>query len=171
MKRSWLTAGIAVLAVVGAVLGVSIASAQTQAAWTDRAYSKAAITAGTWVTPPAGNTCTAVDVSGRAVTCAVSGIRFDVWGSAGDQYRNYYIDFNAPGAKTIKFSVDLSTATGTATTWSWANAGIGSGAQFAGTSGWTCASLPRVTGQANDWYSTVFFPAYENRTGKSVMCS
>jgi hypothetical protein len=171
LRRNVITGIVAMLAVVGAAFAVSTTSAQTQAAWTDRSYSKAAVTAGTWNTPPVGNTCTAVNQAGAAVACAVSSVYYDGWGTAGNQIRNYYVVFNAPGAKSISFSVDLTTATGAGGSWSWTNAGVSSSAQFTPTGGWTCGSLPRVTGKAFDWYSTVFFPVYENKTGQSVMCS
>ena len=172
IRRNWVTALIAVLAVVGAALTVSTGAAHTQAAWTDRVYSQATVTAGTWVVPPTGNTCTAVNQGGNAVKCTVTSITYEMWGTPGDQNRNYYINVNAPAAKSVSFSVDLSTATGPAGTWSWTNAGIGSAAQFTGTGGWTCGSLPRVTGKATDWLTTtIYFPAYESKTGKSVMCS
>ncbi|MBN9152529.1 MAG: hypothetical protein J0I97_03055 [Microbacterium sp.] len=172
ITRGRITALVAVLAVAGAVLTVAAGPARTQAAWTDRSYTQATVTAGTWNAPSGGNTCTAVNQGGNAVKCTVTGIRYEGWGTVGDQTRNYYIDFDAPAAKTITFSVDLTTATGAAGAWSWTNAGVSTAAQFAGTSGWTCSSLPRITGRANDWLTTtVYFPVYENKTGKSVMCS
>lgn len=168
LRRNALVAAVAVVAVLGAAFAATAASARTQAAWTDRVYASAAVTSGSWAT--VANTCTALDQNGKSVACTVTGIHYDGWGTAGNQTRNYYIDFNASSAKTITFSVDLSTATGAAGSWSWSNAGVGAAAQFAPTGGWTCSSLPRVTGKANDWYTTVYFPVYENRTGQSVMC-
>jgi hypothetical protein len=172
MRRTVLTAVVAVVAVLGAAFAVSTTVANTQAAWTDRVYTQATISAGTWNAPATGNTCTAVNQGGQSVKCTVTGIRYENWGNAGDQSRNYYVDVSAPAAKSVSFSVDLSTATGPAGSWSWANAGVSTAAQFTGTGGWTCASLPRVTGKASDWITTtIYFPVYENKTGKSVMCS
>lgn len=156
---------VGVVALGGAALG---AAAPTQAAWSDRTYASATVTAGTWSTSK--NTCTALNQGGRPVPCTVKAIRYEGWGNPGSQTRNYYIEFTSPAAKSITFSVDLSTATGTGGTFSWSNAGVATTAQFTPTGGWTCGSLPLVTGKAFDWYTTVYFPVYENKSGQSVMC-
>lgn len=160
-----LLALVGVVALGGAAVGVV---APTQAAWSDRTYTSATVTAGTWAT--AKNTCTALNQGGRPVPCTVKSIRYEGWGTPGSQTRNYYIEFTAPAAKSITFSVDLSTATGNGGSFAWTKAGVGSAAQFTPTGGWTCDTLPIVTGKAFDWYGTVYFPVYEDRSAQPVMC-
>lgn len=157
---------------LGAVAATVVA---TQAAWSDRTHTGADVSAGEWSdpVPPATNSCTALDQNGKSVPCTVTGITFSSWQeSSTRRARNYSIKFNAPSAKKITFSVDLSTSTspGETPAWSWANVGISSDAQFKPIDGWTCAALPKITGQADDWSTNVYFHAYENAAISSGMC-
>ncbi|MEU1973294.1 SipW-dependent-type signal peptide-containing protein [Microbacterium sp. NPDC019599] len=161
----------AVLGIVMLMAGMWAASTvvqPTSAAWTDKTHTSATVTAGTWSS--AKNTCTAVDAAGKPMPCAVTGLRYDEWGTPGNRVRNYYITTSAVGARHLDFSVDLSTASGAGGSFAWTNAGVATGAQFTPTNGWTCAKLPLVTGKTPEWFTNPFFTVYENKTGQSVMC-
>lgn len=169
---------LGLLAAVTIVIGVGAAAASvapTQSAWTDSTYISAAASAGTWQSPTS-TSCSAWDQNGASVPCTVSKITFSSWQESNTKrVREYNLAFTAPNAKKITFSVDLTTGTRQSgavesPAWSWKNASVGSDAQFTGINGWTCASLPLVTGQAKDWHSSVYFQVFENswRTG---MCS
>lgn len=167
-------AAVALLIGVGAAVSVTVA---TQAAWNDKTVTSVPVTAGEWSNPvpPVTNSCTAWDQNGNAVTCAVKKVWFTTWAeSPTRRAREYHVDFTAPNAKKIQFSVDLATATTTSApespAWSWSNAGVASSGQFTPTSNWTCSSLPVVTGQAFDWHTSIYFHVYENRTMYPVMC-
>lgn len=168
MSRRLLAATLVLSAVAGA--GVAGVAVRTQAAWTDRTYSSATVTAGNW-TPK--NTCTATDQNRRAVPCTVQGISFNGWGTAGSYTRGYTIAFDAPGAKQIAFSVDLRTAEDTDSNtpgFSWANAGIGKNPPFTATGGWTCASLPILTAKTKAWQTSPYFQVHEDRAAQPVTC-
>jgi len=170
------------VALVGILLGgiaVVSATSATGAAWTDRGYASAAVSAGTWAVAPGGNTCVALNGGGNAVgTCRVTSVRYEEWGSAGNHTRNYYMTFavSQPGpTRSIQVDIDLSTATGTTTgtgSWNWANtATLVSTGQFTPSS--TCAGLPRLQGTTIsgwDWATgpAVYFTVTDNRSGAPV---
>lgn len=169
-------AALALALLTGGAMGMAAAGLgpveTTSAAWTDNTYASAVVTAGTWPTTT-GNSCTAIGLDGRTLTgCAVTGIRYDGWGSPGSQTRNYYINFRTPlGTRAVSFDVDLTTATGSGSSWSWEKAGVLTGAQFMGRGGWSCAQLPRLSGTGADWQTlTIYFQVAENRTGTSSVC-
>lgn len=173
MTSRWGAVAAAIALVIGAG-AVAVTVVGTQAAWTDRVVVGAGVTSGEWAAPVT-NTCNAWDQNGNVVKCAVKGITFSTWQeSPTRRARNYSIQFDAPNAKKIVFSVDLTTATTTSPAespaWSWSNVGISSDAQFKPVDGWTCAGLPKINGQANDWSTNVYFHAYENRAISSGMC-
>lgn len=163
---------------IGGGLGMAAADQgfveNTSAAWTDQTQVSAIVTAGAWQTT-SKNTCIAYGFDGEQLAgCEVASITFDVWGTAGNQVRNYYLNFNVDPSKVrrVSFDVDLSTATGTKTSWSWEKAGVRSGAQFTPRDGWSCADFPRVRGTGVDWQRPgIFFVVDENSTGQSTMCS
>jgi len=164
-----LLAALSVLVTVGGVGAIGT----TQAAWTDRTYASAVATAGTWPTATT-NTCTAYTMQNTVIPgCVVTSIETQGpgWGDPGNQTRNYYLNFSGTGgAYYVTFDVTLpSTVSGV--TWTWTNAGIATGGQFTAAAGWTCGQLPRILGRSVNWQvGTVWFQAYENRTGKSVAC-
>lgn len=162
---------VVVLGLIAAVAAVS----PTRSAWTDTTAASAAVTSGEWSAPVKANSCRAWSQNDREVSCTVSRVWFTAWSeSPTRRAREYHIDFSAPSAKRITFSVSLETATTTSApespAWSWTNAGVASSGQFTPTNGWTCSSLPTVTGQAHDWQSTIYFHVYENRSMNQTMC-
>ncbi len=166
--RTLLAAALVLAAVVSA--GAMAAASRTQAAWTDRVYSSAAVVAGNWAPK---NSCTATDMNGGAVACSVKRISFDGWGTFGSYTRGYTLTFDAPGAKLIDFSVDLRTAVDTDSNtpgFSWAKAGIGNNPPFIATGGWTCASLPILTAQTKPWQTSPYFQVHEDRSAQPVTC-
>ncbi len=169
MRRRLIAGALAVAAVIG--IGTVAAFAPTQAAWTDRVYSSAIVTAGNWAPK---NSCTAADMYGQSVPCTVAGISFTGWGTAGDYTRGYSVSFTAPSAMTITFTIDLRTATdanGQTPGFTWTKAGLSSSAPLLASGGWTCAALPILTARTKDWQTNPYFQIYEDRTGHSVTCS
>jgi hypothetical protein len=176
-----LRAALTVTLIAGVLGGIAVVSATsgTGAAWTDRGYTSAPVSAGTWVAAPATSTCVALNGGGNAVgSCRVSSIRYEEWGSAGNHTRNYYMTFAvsepAP-TKSIRVDIDLSTAPGTTTgtgSWNWANAAtLVTTGQFTPSS--TCAGLPRLQGTTIsgwDWATgpAVYFSVTDNRSGTAV---
>lgn len=139
----------------------------TSAAWSDRAYTTATVTSGTWSSATT-NTCTAFGQNGAPLQgCSVTEIRYQGWGDAGQQIRNYYLSFGVPrGTRSVSFDVDLSTAKGESIPWSWQNAGLVAGGQVVPKAGWTCGQLPRLVGTGLDWQTaTIFFQVAESRAG------
>ena len=130
--------GIALAAVAAllAVAGIAGAVSPTQASWTDRTHATASVTAGTWTTPTAANTCVAwADAAKKQPTsCTIGQITASPWGNGPRDYQVYW----STGVKPywVEFTVDLSTATlkngvKEDPAWSWTGATVrASGAQF-----------------------------------------
>lgn len=145
----WAALASVVVAVV-VTLATATGIAATGAAWTDRAFASAPVSAGSW---PAYGSCTAMTAQDAPVgTCAITDMRYDGRGGTNKHTRDYSLTFtvSAPAATSyITVSTDLSTATvGTDSSvgpWNWTTAVTGSGTQFTPTS--ACAALPLLTGR------------------------
>ncbi|GAA1844628.1 hypothetical protein ACFQZV_10530 [Microbacterium koreense] len=170
-------ASIAAAVTLVAGLGAAVSSTEeTQSAWTDVTYTAVSATAGDWQAPTT-NTCQAWKQNGKPTDCTVSAITYQTWNSSGadtKRVRDYTVAFHAPSAKTIEFSVDLSTARWSGGSieiapWQWSGSGVGPGSQFSPAAGWTCADLPVVTGTASDWHSNTWIRIIE-KSWDTVRC-
>ena len=142
-------AAVVTIALLGA-LTVTAGVAHTSAAWVDRTYAAAPVSAGAW---SAFGSCTAMTAQNTPVgTCTIASMTYDGSGAANKHLRTYTITFqvSAPSSiATVSLSADLSTATRNSDTsigpWNWANAMTLPSTQFSPTS--ACAALPAVTGR------------------------
>lgn len=169
-----LLALLAALLVVVAGIGIAGTVAPTQAAWTDRVSVSAVATGGTWSVTPTPGTCTAKEQSGGAVSCSITKIEvsFDSW----NNIASYYVTFSAANAKWVSFTANLTTATAKSGSTAppssfWTKAGLVSAPHFTTTPGWTCASLPTISANANEWQTgTVYFTVRGDKTAGPTIC-
>jgi hypothetical protein len=172
-------AALLVVAVLGGGAAAS-ATSSTEAAWSDRTYVSAPVSAGTW---NSGNSCTALNNGGNVVgNCTVTSIKYTETGTAGNHTRTYSVTFGGTtsAAKSIRLSIDLSSGTGTTTgtgAWIWTNAATlvpaqNGAAQFTPTS--TCVSLPLLGGvttsaiDAGAAAPVISFALTDNRSGTAA---
>lgn len=164
------------LGLAGAAAGIQ----PTQSAWNDQAYVSAVATGGTWQTPVSVG-CVAMNANGTPKTggrCVVTAVAVEnEWGDPGQRMRNYRVRLNSNAQDGyVQFTVDLSQGGGAAG-FSWTNAGLTAGSsQVTPNNGWTCASLPTLTGKTpTNWgwdsNSSIFFQITEARSSQAVKCS
>lgn len=161
---------------VGAAVGIQ----PTQSAWSDRTIVSAVATGGSWSAPVTIG-CVAMNADGTPKSngrCVVTAVAVEnEWGDPGQRMRNYRVRLNSNAQEGyVQFTVDLSQGNGAAG-FSWTNAGLTAGSsQVTPNNGWTCASLPTLTGRTpTNWgwdsNSSIFFQITEDRSSQAVKCS
>lgn len=168
---------LAVAAALTLVVGVGAGASSltgTQAAWNDKTFTSAAVTAGDWAAPTSTG-CVVMNMDGTPMkggTCKVNGIVFDQWGDdATTHHRAYYVSVTSNSAGGyIQMTLDLNQATlrnnsGTGT-WKWGNAAT-TGGHITPTS--TCAALPALTGNSpQSWnWGDFYFSMVDNKNAVS----
>ncbi|MEJ3404861.1 hypothetical protein WDJ51_08955 [Rathayibacter sp. YIM 133350] len=99
LRTSTLTVA-SVLALVGSLCGLTAVS-PTQAAWTERAYAKATVTAGTWTpTPTPALACAPISAAVKA-TCTATVTGWTTWGTG------YRVDYSVSTTSTTAFEWKL----------------------------------------------------------------
>lgn len=180
-----LAAGLATLVAVSGLFAASAAASGTQSAWNDRVHVSAAVTAGTWTTPPIvpptlPSTCVAMTPQGTPLAggqCSITGISVNSWDNGVYKIRDYQVEIKTnAGAGYVVFDVDLSKVNQSGA-WSWAKAGTIATGHFTPSAGYTCSELPRLRASGpSNWGSKyqVMVRVIEDRTMAgpgSVNCS